>query len=105
MRGPVDQRLGGPEGIPFRAVSGGGWQPRVAGGGRRHRVGLAILGRPRPSRDARPYPRMTGPVIPTPTPCPLPLNRAGPGRFRALVTFRQDRESTCDTRGLGPHAS
>ena len=26
-------RQGGPEGIPFGVVSGGGWQPQVAGGG------------------------------------------------------------------------
>jgi hypothetical protein len=30
------------------AASGGGWQEM-------HRVGTTILGRPRPSRDARPY--------------------------------------------------
>ena len=45
-------------------VSGGGWQPRVAGGGK---VGLTTLGQPRLSEGAQPYlmQRMTGPVIPT----------------------------------------
>ena len=36
-------------------VSGGGWQPRVAGGSRLHSVGSSIRARPRPAKDGQPY--------------------------------------------------
>jgi hypothetical protein len=38
-------------------------------------AGLAILGRPRPSTDARPYPRQLGQLAVRPYPHPSPLGQ------------------------------